>query len=85
MKNQALFSSKDKSKKLKCPLLQFLFGALRVKDSIKSLSPALTIFLWNKVFLLIFVKSFLLPNDTCIHGSTACEIKCLICLVQCGN
>ena len=32
MKNQALFSSKDKSKKLKCPLLQFLFGALRVKS-----------------------------------------------------
>ena len=31
MKNQALFSSKDKSKKLKCRLLQFLFGALWVK------------------------------------------------------
>ena len=31
MKNQALFSSKDKSKKLKCRLLQLLFGALRVK------------------------------------------------------
>ena len=31
MKNQALFSSKDKSKKLKCHLLQFLFVALRVK------------------------------------------------------
>ena len=30
MKNQALFSSKDKSKELKCCLLQFLFGALRV-------------------------------------------------------
>ena len=30
MKNQTLFSSKDKSKKLKCRLLQFLFGALRV-------------------------------------------------------
>ena len=30
MKNQALFSSKDKSKKLKCCMLQFLFGALRV-------------------------------------------------------
>ena len=28
MKNQALFSLKDKSKKLKC-LLQFLFGTLR--------------------------------------------------------
>ena len=32
MKNQALFSSKDKSKKLKCRLLQFLFSALRVKE-----------------------------------------------------
>ena len=31
MKNQALFSWKGKSKKLKCRLLQFLFGALRVK------------------------------------------------------
>ena len=30
MKNQALFSSKDKSKKLKCRLLQFLCGALNV-------------------------------------------------------
>ena len=29
MKKQALFSSKDESKKLKCRLLQFLFGALR--------------------------------------------------------
>ena len=29
MKIQALFSSKDKGKKIKC-LLQFLFGALRV-------------------------------------------------------
>ena len=31
MKNHALFSSKDKSKKLKCRLLHFSFGALRVK------------------------------------------------------
>ena len=31
MKNQALFSLKDKSKKLKCRMLQFLFGALSVK------------------------------------------------------
>ena len=30
MKYQALFSSKDRSKKLKCRLLQFFFGALRV-------------------------------------------------------
>ena len=34
MKNQALFSSKDKNKKLKCLLLQFLFGALRVKSDL---------------------------------------------------
>ena len=34
MKNQALFSSKDKSKELKCRLLQFLFGALRVNDNV---------------------------------------------------
>ena len=32
MKNQALFSSKEKSKKLKCCLLQFLFDALRYKE-----------------------------------------------------
>ena len=30
MKNQALFSLKEKSKKLKCRLLQFLFGTSRV-------------------------------------------------------
>ena len=29
MKNQALFSSQDKSKKLKCRLLQFLFGTFQ--------------------------------------------------------
>ena len=34
MKNQALFSLKDKSKKLKCRLLQFLFGSLRVNSKI---------------------------------------------------
>ena len=33
MKNQALFSLKDKSKKLKCRLLQFLFSALRIKNT----------------------------------------------------
>ena len=32
MKNQALFSSKDKSKKLECRLLQISFGAVRVKS-----------------------------------------------------
>ena len=31
MKHQALFAQEDKSKKIKCRLLQFLLGALRVK------------------------------------------------------
>ena len=34
MKIQVLFSLKDESKKLKCHLLQFLFGALRVNNSV---------------------------------------------------
>ena len=33
MKNPALCSSKDKSKKLKCCLLQFLCGTLRVNNN----------------------------------------------------
>ena len=33
MKNQTLFSSKDKSKKFKCCLLQVLFSALRVNSN----------------------------------------------------
>ena len=37
MKNKALFSSKDKSKKLKCCLLEFLFGVLRVKELVESM------------------------------------------------
>ena len=37
MKNQALFSLKDKSIKFKCRLLQFLFGTLKVKG--KTLLP----------------------------------------------
>ena len=36
MKNQALFSSKDESKKLKSRLLQFLSGALKVNTLYKS-------------------------------------------------
>ena len=39
MKNQALFSSKDKSKNLKCRLLQYLFGTLRVNIYIYIPSP----------------------------------------------
>ena len=34
MKYQALFSSKDKTKKLKCRLLQFSFGSLMIKTGV---------------------------------------------------
>ena len=34
MKNQALFSSKDKNKKLKCRLLQFLFSKVTTSRSV---------------------------------------------------
>ena len=55
MKNQALFSSKDKSKKLKCRLLQFLFGALRV--NLLFLLPC--IFLTGKDYgILIWARLF---------------------------
>ena len=37
MKNQTLFSTKDKSKKLKYRLLQYLFGALRVNTILSHL------------------------------------------------
>ena len=58
MKNQALFSSKDKSKKLKCCLQQFLFGALRVKHCafILSVKAATTDFLFRIRFNLILVS-----------------------------
>ena len=53
MKNQALFSWKDKSKKLKCRLLQFLFGALKVKSGI--CAGAVTSYLEVKPPLLTFL------------------------------
>ena len=45
MKNQALFSLKDKSEKLSCRPLQFLFGALRVKNPNCSIILGVPIFI----------------------------------------
>ena len=42
MKNQALFSSQDKSEKLKCSLLQFLF----VKHFSSGVANRLQIWFW---------------------------------------
>ena len=55
MKNQAISSSKDKSKKLKRCLLQFLFGALR--DNLLGNLP-LPSFLKQNVLLFFFHKKF---------------------------
>ena len=52
MKNQVLFSSKNKSKKFKCRLLQFLFGALRVKIVYSETEVFLTIVfvnIWSEI------------------------------------
>ena len=51
MKHQALFSSKDKiKKKIKCRLLQFSFGALRVSIENLTTVRTATICLWiNKI------------------------------------
>ena len=54
MKNQALFSSKDKSKKLKCHLLQFLFGALRVNGENKAIHLLST---WDRAARVVNRKS----------------------------
>ena len=55
MKNQALLSLKDKSRKLKCRLLQFLFGALRAKEQ-------MTDFLYN----LSSTTSIICGNTSCL-------------------
>ena len=54
MKNQALFSLKDKSKKLKCCLLQFLFGTLWIN---RHLCPSRVIIMVVLLLRIIFTPS----------------------------
>ena len=61
MKIQALFSSNDKSKKLKCLLLQFLLGALAVNRT-KLHNLILPDFL--------SVTKHFMDNYQCINGNT---------------
>ena len=59
MKLQALFSSKNKVKKLNCRLLQFLFGALRVeKYGYTSRESNSTIFIFHFLHSCIFFIFF---------------------------
>ena len=59
MKNQDLFSSKDKIKKLKCRLLQFLFGAVKGLKIFCGLENEIritqTISLWLVIYISIQV------------------------------
>ena len=87
MKNQALFSSKDKSKKLKCRLLQLLFSALRVNrqpvfSSHAKKSPSAYIRLptnlvntsYYTIHISLFVRTVLnMPNATDSNCSTGVE------------
>ena len=59
MKSQALFSSKDKSKKLKCRLLQFLFGALRLINCIVHCYKYSIIKIYREIYIMyIYIYVF---------------------------
>ena len=64
MKNQALFSVKDKSKKLKCHLLQFLFGALKVNKFFLIFSNIFTWQTYNALFIIRSVCKYLVEHLT---------------------
>ena len=66
MKNQASFSSKDKSKKIKCCLLQFLFGALRVNLHCQSVNIGFILLLFVYGDLTDLTCININVNDTCI-------------------
>ena len=75
MKNQALFSSKDKSKKLKCRLLQFLFGALRVNNGV----------FWGKMTISSLTFMFLcLPHQILEAHILWCESVLYFRLIVCN-
>ena len=67
MKNQALVSSKDKSKKLECHLLQFLFGALRIKQGIFRLKQVFKTKLWLSIFQIICKSNICNANIAIAH------------------
>ena len=72
MKNQAVFSSKDKSKNLKCYLLQFLFGSLRLNmffSSIKFAEDPRKKILWAAENNLIDTVLDLLQNQSDLISS----------------
>ena len=73
MKNQALFSSKDKSKKLKCRLLQFLFGALRLTIQAKGARQLTAVLAQPKIVQTVFnfinTLRNIFPSKTILHST----------------
>ena len=69
MKNQALFSSKDKRKKLKCRLLQFLFGALRVNTKFNTSVYQRTDRRMKNIYLLTYFicRDVMNVHRVCVH------------------
>ena len=68
MKNKALFSSKHKSRKSKCHLLQFLFGALRVRRMLQGYGYTMFCAIFTKGnnfhnFLFAFLEAETLPKE----------------------
>ena len=70
MISQALFSSKDKSRKLKCRLLQFLFGALRVKMCVSKIFTEGSTFVTSCLLLWI--------NKTLLNKGQLIKVKTLL-------
>ena len=71
MKNQALFSSRNRSKKkiFKCRLLQFLFGSLRVNLTCSHIS---VIFLYGSDAFCMKIQLFL---DALVCFLTSAELQ----------
>ena len=66
MKNQALFSLKDKGKKLKCRLLQFLFGTLWVMLAFKKVLAAIVVTLML-VSAWVLVSHFIVLRQSVVY------------------
>ena len=75
MRNQAVFSSKDKSRKLKYRLLQFLLGTLRVNCKLHIFSRA------NFCKINMMMTKFALQQI--ISFQLSCCLPVILCLFLC--
>ena len=78
MKHQALFPLKDKSKKIKCCLLKFLFGALRVKVLITVIVSCDTDFarVQEHAHILIMCRGYCQYTAGSKHCTEYCKSAC---------